>query len=202
MRDQQDGFTFVAQAPQVGEEFRGFLRGQDRGGFIQNQDVGVPVEELENFDTLLHADGQPFHRGIPIHGQAVLLTQDFQPGAGLPPVNHPRAHRLGPQQNIVEGGKGAGQQEMLMHHPQAPGHGSGRGGPDTRIALDENLPGVRPQQAQQQLHGGGFPSAVFPHDAVNGAGRHPQMDVRIRQYAAEPLAQRAQFDGGGRGVGH
>ena len=106
------------------KKFVGFLRGQHRRGFIQNQDLRVAIQQLEDFNPLLDTHGQFLDGPIPIHRQAVLSGKCFKPRAGFFAVNHSPPPRLGAQQDVVQRGIGAGEHEMLMHHADARRNGA------------------------------------------------------------------------------
>ena len=83
---------------------------------------------------------------------------------------------------------------MLVRHADAPGDGIRGRGPNALLAANENLPGVRPQHAVEDLHGGGLACAVFPDDAMNCAGLDPQVHPGVSQHAAELFGQSAQLN--------
>ena len=109
-------------------------------------------------------------------------------------INHPPPERLGPQQDVVQRRVRPGQHEMLVDHADARGDGVRGRRPNALLSANEDLPGVRPQHAVEDLHGGGFARAVFPDDAMNGAGLDPQIHPRVGQHAAELLGQSAQLN--------
>src|ERR1019366_8163543 len=83
---------------------------------------------------------------------------------------------------------------MLVDHADVPGDGIRGRGPNALFSANENLPGVRPQHAVKDLHGGGFAYAVFTDDAMNRARFDAQVYPRVGQHAAELLRQSAQFN--------
>ena len=40
------------------------MRGKDGSGFVEDEQPGVAIEQLENLNPLLHADGQVLHLRI------------------------------------------------------------------------------------------------------------------------------------------
>ena len=76
--DQDDGFAFVAQVIQNAEQMVRFGRGQNAGGFVQDQNVGLPVQRLQDFNALLHPHANIFDHGIGVDVQFVFFGQPFQ----------------------------------------------------------------------------------------------------------------------------
>ena len=62
---------------QGGEQSLGFLRGQDGGGFIKDQDLRIAVERLEDLDPLAFAHGQAADLGHGVDGKAEVAGQGF-----------------------------------------------------------------------------------------------------------------------------
>lgn len=56
MRDQDDGFAFVAQFAKDAEEVICLVGRQDAGGLVENEGFGAAIERFQNFDALLLAD--------------------------------------------------------------------------------------------------------------------------------------------------
>ena len=74
-----DRAALIPQSAQNREELVLFMRGEDGGRFVEDQQPGVAIEQLENLHSLLHADGQVLHLRIGIDGQMVLVAQAAQP---------------------------------------------------------------------------------------------------------------------------
>ncbi len=58
VRDEDDRLAFIAKLLQVAKQLVGFLRREDRGGLIQNENFRVAIQQLQDFDSLLHAHGK------------------------------------------------------------------------------------------------------------------------------------------------
>ena len=102
--DEDDGLAFGAELGEVGEEVVRLLRGEDGGGLVQDQDVRLAIEELQDFDALLHANGKLFDGPVPFDRQAVLAGQGFQAGAGAGAIDHAPAERFGAEQDVIQRG--------------------------------------------------------------------------------------------------
>ena len=66
----------INQRLQNAEEVFNFLRGEYGGRLIEDEDVGVTVQDLDDFNPLLNANGQVFDVGIGIDVKAVF-SGDF-----------------------------------------------------------------------------------------------------------------------------
>ena len=58
---------WVTQATQHREELIFLVGGEDGGWFVEDQQLGVAIEQLENFNPLLHSDRQVLHLSIRIN---------------------------------------------------------------------------------------------------------------------------------------
>ena len=56
MRDDHNGFTLLSHAAQDGKKLFDFLRSQNRGGFVKDQQASVTIEGFQQFNALLLAD--------------------------------------------------------------------------------------------------------------------------------------------------
>ena len=64
---------------------------------------------------------------------------------------------------------------------------------------DARAAGIRPQQAEQQLDGGGLAGAVAAEEAVDAAFRHGHGNPVDSDAVAEAAGQAPGFDGAGHG---
>jgi hypothetical protein len=83
-----DRAALVTQSTQNGEELVLLVRGEDGGGFVEDQQPGVAIEQLENLNPLLHSDGQVLHLSVRINRQMMLVAQAAQPPCSLAQVEH------------------------------------------------------------------------------------------------------------------
>ena len=67
MRDEQDGDALIAQGIQNVKKLVGFLRRQNTGRFVENQNTGTAKQRFEDFDTLLQANRQIFDQTVRIN---------------------------------------------------------------------------------------------------------------------------------------
>ena len=75
MRDDDDRLALLAHAAQDREELLHFLRRQHGRRLVENQQLGLPVERLQQLDALLLADGKVFDHCIGIDRELEFLRQ-------------------------------------------------------------------------------------------------------------------------------
>ena len=82
MGNEQDRFAFFGEVAHDLHQVDNLLRGQNSGRFIENQDFVFTVQHFQDFDALLHADGDVFDLGVGVDQEAVLLREgdDFLTG--------------------------------------------------------------------------------------------------------------------------
>src|SRR6056297_1584643 len=95
------------------------LRGEHSGGFVQDEDIGLAVQCLQNFNTLLQTYRQRLHRRIGVYFQPVLLGHRFHLFPGLLVINGPELAGFSSQDNIFSDSKRIKEHEVLVDHPQA-----------------------------------------------------------------------------------
>jgi len=81
--DEDHRASVVGHPPHGGEEGVRLLRGQHGGRLVEDQDLGLPVERLEDLDALLLAHRQLPHVGERVDLQAVLPAESRDPLGGL-----------------------------------------------------------------------------------------------------------------------
>ena len=72
--DQDDCLALIAQAAKDAEQVVRLGGGQDAGGFVQDQDIGLTIQGLENLDPLLVTDRQVLDQRIGVHVQLVVAA--------------------------------------------------------------------------------------------------------------------------------
>ena len=76
---------------------------------------------------------------------------------------------------------------MLENHADASRNCGLTVGNGDLFSLDENFAPIGLVEAVQDRHQGGFASAVFPDDPVNGARHHPDRDILVGLYRSKGL---------------
>ena len=79
--DQDDGFALFGKFLKNPEQFISFLRSQDPGRFVKNQDVGFSIKCLKDLNPLKKPYREVFNEGVNIDFQMILL---FKFNQGVP----------------------------------------------------------------------------------------------------------------------
>ena len=98
--DENDGATLADHGAQGGEQNVGLLRGENRGRLVEDEHLRAAVENLQDLDALLLADGELPHLRARVHRQAVSVGEFL----------HARLDRLGVQH---EGGGVVAEDDVL-----------------------------------------------------------------------------------------
>ena len=187
MSDEDHGLPLVTEGPEDAEEVVGLLGGEDGGGLVQDQDLGAPVEGLEDLDALAGAHAEVGHPGVEVHLQVVLAAQALEAGPGPgQPVPEPEAS-LDPQDDVLQDGERLHQHEVLVDHADTGGQGGLRAAHGHRPTLDEDRAPIRAMVAVEDPHEGGLAGAVLADDPVDGGPMDGQRHVAVGVDRPEPL---------------
>jgi hypothetical protein len=167
--DQQDGFAFGLELLENPEQVIGLGRGQHAGRLVEDQDLGATVERLEDFDTLLDADGQFLDDGIGIDLELIFLFELPELASRLGDAGVEHLAFLGSEHDIFKNGEVFDQHEMLVNHADAHRNGGIRVLDHGLAAINEDVALVGLIEAVEDRHQCRFASAVFADNPVNGA---------------------------------
>ena len=78
MGDQDDGLAFIPQAAQNPKQMAGFGWGQYPCRFVENEDIGLPVQRLQNFHALLISDREFLDDRIGINTEFIFTGKPGQ----------------------------------------------------------------------------------------------------------------------------
>ena len=124
VRDEDDGRPVVAQGSHDADQLVDLLRGQHRGGLVENQDLGVVGECLDDLDTLLHSHRDVLDDRFGVDGEPVPFGHLMHEVSRLVPVeNAQTAGRLAAEHDVLGDGEDRHQHEVLVHHPDPGGDG-------------------------------------------------------------------------------
>ena len=191
--DDDHGFAVGFHVAHDIKEPVGFLRSEDSGGLVQNQNVCAPVEYFDDFHRLLFGDRHVINFFVGVDDEAILLADFRNPGgcgfeiqlAGLFQAQH----------NIFRCGKDIHQFEVLMDHADAAVKGVfGRCDGDG-ISADQNLSFIGEINSGQHVHQGGFTAAVFTQQGQNLTPFDVQRDIVVGNDFAEALGDVFHLDG-------
>ena len=198
MRDEDDGLALAPEGAEDAEEVVRFLGREDGGRLVEDQDVGAPVERLQDLDALALADAEVAHPRVQVHLEVVLAPEALELGARSRQARLEQESALDAEHHVLDDRERLDEHEVLVHHADPGGEGV-LGAPDgRRLAADEDLAPVREVVAVEDAHQGGLPGAVLADDAVDRARPDRERDVAVGVDLAEPLVDAAKLDDGGR----
>ena len=180
---------------QGAEQLLDLLRDEHRGGLVEDQRAGAPVEHLEDLDALPLAHPEVLHQRVGVDVEPVPVGDlpdaparggDVQPAAG---------GRLAAQDDVLEDGEVVGELEVLVDHADAGLDGVRRARERDGGAVELDGPLVGPLHPVEDLHEGGLAGAVLADDGVHGSAADAERDVLVGHDAREALGDPAQPDG-------
>ena len=183
--DVEDRAALGLQPVQHDEELIGFLRGQDRGRLIEDQEFRVLHQHAHDLDALPLADRELPDLAVGIERKPVNIGHFFEP----------RRHVLEqflavePERDILGDGEIVEQREMLEHHADAAGTRFRRSGQDHLLALPAHLAFARLDQAVDGFDQGRFARAVFAQQRMDFLRPDIDIDGIIGEESAVALGQ-------------
>ena len=198
--DQNDRLPLFSEPAKDAEQVVRLLGGERARGLVQDQDLGPPVEGLQDLHPLLQAHRQVAHAGIRRHLQGIVLRQPRQ----LPPrparARGEQRPALGAQDHVLDHRKGVHQHEVLVDHADTGGDGvlaalDGQGPPG-----DANLTPIGLVEAVEDAHQSGLAGTVLADDPVNGPGCDREAHVPVGVNRAESLVDATKLDRRGAGL--
>ena len=115
--DQQDRLAARLQAAEKIEERPDLARRQHARRLVQDEDVGVAVEQLQDLDALLAAHGQTPDRLVRIDVEAEGSAELLKPADVLLEIEAESAAEA--EDDVLDHRQGRHQHEMLMDHADA-----------------------------------------------------------------------------------
>ena len=164
------------------EELVLLVRGEDGGRFVENEQPGVAVEQLEDLNALLHANRQVLHLRIRIDGQMMLVAQAAQPSCRLAQIEAFQA-----EHGVLDHRKSSHQHEFLVHHADAQRDGILWTTDLDRLVIDQNRAGIHGMKSVQNLHQGALAGAVLAQQSMNFSRLDGEVDIAIGHHAGETL---------------
>ena len=74
VRDDDDGLSIRLHVAHHAEELLRFLRRQNGGRFVENQNVCAAIKHLDDFQRLLFGDGHVIHFFVGVNHKAITVT--------------------------------------------------------------------------------------------------------------------------------
>ena len=139
VRDEHHGLALVPEGPQDAEEVVGLLGREDGGRLVEDQEVGAPVERLQDLHALALAHAEVGDARVGVDLEVVLAAQALELGAGArQPRPEPEA-ALDAEHDVLQDRERLHQHEVLVHHADPGARASwglrmAAGRPRTRIS--------------------------------------------------------------------
>ena len=187
--DVKNAATLGGELAQRLKELLHRLRGQHRGGFVQDQELRPRHQCPHDLHPLAFANRQAINRPIWVQRQTITAGH----------LGNTRLHlqqRRGVSQaqpNVLGHGQGVKQAEVLEHHGQPQSAGVLRCSDGGDLPIDADFALVGPHHAVDHFHQGGLARAVFTQHSVNFTRSHLQTDLVVGQHPGVGLAQFDQF---------
>ena len=156
-------------------------------GSSRMRELGAAVEDLQDLNALLHADGHLGDFLIEVNLQAIavrklldllLVSRSVELGA----------RALGSQDDVLQAGHGLDQHEVLVHHANAQGHRIGGALDPHLFATIENLAIRGLVEAHEDVHERGLARSVLAQQGVDLSLANREVHVLVGVFGTEALA--------------
>jgi len=193
VRDENDAEALRRHRAQRRKQPVDLARRQHRRRLIKDQELRAAKQRLDDFQPLLFANRQRRHRQIGIQRQPMLFADVGQPGKSTGAIDA-AGFAGNSDEQVFQHRQAWRQMKMLMHHADTGSQRIGRTGDPHRLALDENLAGIRRIGAEQHIHQRRLAGAVLAQQPEDFTGRDAEVDSLVRLDGAEALGDAAHFD--------
>ena len=194
--DEQDGGAGRLELAHVAEQLVHLLGDQHRGGLVEDEDLRPPVEHLDDLDPLALAHLQGLHQVVGVDVEAVGPAHLVEMVPGRLEVDPAEgAHRLGPQDDVLQHGELVGQHEVLVDHADAQLYGPGGRAQLHPASSEADGPRVGGLHPVEDLHQGRLARPVLAADGVDLAGGDGEVDAVVGHDPREPLGDAPQLYG-------
>ena len=193
--DEDDRHALARQRPEDLEQLLRLLRREHRSRLVEDEDVGVPVERLQDLDPLLLADRDVLDARGRVDPELERVGEIAHPLCGRVVVEqHLLAGRLVREDDVLRHRHHRDQHEVLVHHPD-PGldRVAGRAHPRRR-ALDSNLSLLGRVEPVEDVHQRRLARPVLAEERVNLAPPEVEADVVVGNDAREALRDPAELE--------
>ena len=193
--DEDDSLAGVAERTDDGEELLHLLRREDGCRLVEDQHVGRPEENLEDFHALLDSDRKRLDQRVGRHLHAVIGVDGLDLRAGGIEIKIIRSRGgFDAEDHVLDDAEDRHQHEMLVDHADAGGNAVAGPCEVGRCVVNSDFAGVGAVEARQDIHQRRFAGTVLAEKAEHFAGADVQVDVLVCLHRAETLADAAKLD--------
>ena len=192
VRDDDDRLAVGLHVAHDGKELVRFLRGENGGRLIEDENVRAAVENFYDLNGLLFGDGHIINFLGRVDLKAVTIADllhaevDLLHAQLLPVVET--------QHNVFRCGEDVDQLEVLVDHANVIAEGVLRGGDHGVLTVDVDLPLVGEVNAAEHIHQRCFSAAVFAQQREDFAALQRQRNVVVSHNGAEAFGYAFQFN--------
>ena len=172
MGNKDDAIALVPQLLELNEQLPRFLRCQNGGGLVQNQDPHTPDQAFQQLDLLLLSYGKVPDQLIRLHVQVELVCRFLGDPDGLLLIEDRSSSGLHAQDDVLRHRQVGHLHEMLMHHANTLCDGIQRIGNVCLFPVDINFALLMRLQSKQDFHQCRFTGAVFSYQGMELAFIH------------------------------
>ena len=192
MRDDDDGFSVGLHGAEHVKQLLCFLRRQDGGRLVQNEDISTPVEHLHDLDGLLFGNRHVVDLLVRVDLKTILPADLADARSRLPPVQLYAARKA--QYDIFRRGQHVHKLEVLVDHADAKVKRV-LGRADLHfLSLDEDLAMIRVINARKHVHERGLATPILAQKRKDFAFAQRKADIVVRYDLAECFSDAAHFD--------
>jgi hypothetical protein len=194
VRDEDDRHPLRDELLEDLEELDRLLRCQHRRRLVEDEDVGVPVERLQDLDSLLLSDRDVLDLRVRVDVELEPLREVVHSSLGAVRVEQDALPRLVGEDDVLGDGHHRDEHEVLVHHADAGGDRGVRRVDLDRPAVEQDLPLVLRVEAVEDVHERRLARAVLAEQRVHLAFAQVEVDVVVGEDAREAFRDSAQLE--------
>ena len=194
--DEDDRHALLRQRAQDPEELERFLRRQHRRRLVEDQDLGAPVERLQDLDPLLLADADVLDARVRVDGEVERTARSALTRSSAASSSSSTFSRVGSipstmfSATVITGIS----MKCWCTIPIPRSIASARRADLDRFPVDQDLALVRAVEAVEDVHQRGLAGAVLAEERVHLASPQVEVDVVVRDDAWETLRDALQLE--------
>jgi len=193
--DEDDRLALGFEVADDLEEAIYLLRREHRRRLVEDEQPGPAIEGFQDLHALLEPHRQVADACARVDLQAVAVRElaHHLPGRGQ--VHHPAPRALVAEHNVLGHGQRRDEHEVLVHHPDPAPDGVLRPPDDHRLAVVDDLAGVRTLEPVDDVHQRRFASSVLAEQGVDLAPLDDEVHAVVGPQPSEGLDDPAKFEG-------